>query len=114
MWEGKVVIAIDEKPKHGTELARLRNIHRDPRVSLLVDDYSDDWEQLAWVRLDGTAAIVPRADELPGALAELRKRYPQYRQMNLEARPMIVISPARVVEWRWTAGGARDPSQRKR
>ncbi|HEY4668183.1 MAG TPA: pyridoxamine 5'-phosphate oxidase family protein, partial [Tepidiformaceae bacterium] len=35
------VIAVDEKPKRSTRLARLANIERDHRVSLLVDHYED-------------------------------------------------------------------------
>jgi PPOX class probable F420-dependent enzyme len=44
---------VDTKPKDSTSLARLRNIEANPQVSLLVDEYSDDWERLWWVRADG-------------------------------------------------------------
>ncbi|MFN0094024.1 MAG: TIGR03668 family PPOX class F420-dependent oxidoreductase [Dehalococcoidia bacterium] len=97
---GTIAIAIDEKPKSGRPLARLRNITRDPRVSFLVDRFSDDWDQLAWVRLDGQAAVVP-GRERPAVLAALRDRYPQYRQMALEALPLILIEAETVTSWRW-------------
>ena len=48
-----IVIAIDHKPKRSMNLKRLRNIADNPRVSLLVDRYDDDWSQLWWVRADG-------------------------------------------------------------
>ena len=38
------------KPKASTRLQRLANIAADPRVSLLVDHRSDDWDELWWVR----------------------------------------------------------------
>ncbi|HLA65295.1 MAG TPA: pyridoxamine 5'-phosphate oxidase family protein, partial [Candidatus Saccharimonadales bacterium] len=34
------------KPKSRLALARLRNIETNPQVSLLVDEYSDDWDRL--------------------------------------------------------------------
>jgi PPOX class probable F420-dependent enzyme len=101
--EGRIVIAIDEKPKRSNRLARLANIERDPRVTLLVDRYSDDWQQLAWVRIDGTAIVEPRGDARPEALAALRARYSQYREMALESLPLIVIEPETVRSWRWSA-----------
>jgi PPOX class probable F420-dependent enzyme len=98
---GTVVIAVDEKPKRGGRLARLRDIARDPRVTLLVDRYEDDWTRLAWVRIEGRATVLERGDEHPAALEALRARYPQYREMGLEALPLIALTPERVVSWRW-------------
>jgi PPOX class probable F420-dependent enzyme len=97
---GRFVIAIDEKPKSGRKLTRLRNIERDNRVSLLFDRYEEDWARLAWVRVDGLAGILERGDAWPEALAALRDRYPQYRSMRLEERPLIVVEPERAVSWR--------------
>lgn len=103
---GRVVIAVDEKPKRSTtELARLRNIRRDPRVTFLVDRYSEDWTQLAWLRVDGKAAIEPEGGANPAALDALRARYPQYRAMTLERLPLIAISPERVSGWRGNPAG---------
>ena len=101
---GAIVIAIDEKPKRGGELARLRNLARDPRASLLVQHYADDWTELAWVRCEGRGAVLPRGDERPGALTALRGRYPRYATMELERLPLIVMGVERVVSWRWTDG----------
>jgi len=56
------VPAIDEKPKtvSSTGLKRLKNIHANPRVSLVIDDYSDDWTQLGYVliRREGRPPIL--------------------------------------------------------
>ncbi len=94
------VIAVDEKPKRSTRLARLANIERDPRVSLLVDHYDEDWQALRWIRVDGRATVEERGGERPEAIAALRARYPQYEEMRIEALPLIIVSPERVVEWR--------------
>jgi PPOX class probable F420-dependent enzyme len=97
---GEIVIAVDEKPKRPGTLARIRNILRDPRASLLVDHYADDWDQLVWVRIDARARVLPAGSERPEALAALRTRYLQYREMALEGLPLIVLTPERVVAWR--------------
>lgn len=98
--EGAVVTPIDEKPKSGRPLGRLRNIARDPRVCLLVDRWDEDWRALAWVRVEGSAEVLSRGAERPAALAALREKYPQYRSMALEERPLIVITAERIVAWR--------------
>ena len=99
-----IAIAIDEKPKATTRLARLRNIERDPRATLLFDRYDEDWSQLAWLRIDGDAEVLDRGDEYPDALIALRERYPQYDEMALEDLPLIIVVPVRVVGWQAVAG----------
>jgi len=103
--EGRFAIAIDEKPKRSGPLARVRNIERDPRVTLLVDHYDDDWTHLAWLRIDGKAAVLSRGDARPDILAALRARYQQYASMDIESRPLILITPSRIASWRFTGQG---------
>ena len=95
----RIAIAIDEKPKESTDLARLRDLRRDPRATLLVDRWSEDWSELSWVRVDATAAILDEGAGWLEALIALRDRYPQYSGMDLESRPMIALTPVRVVDW---------------
>jgi PPOX class probable F420-dependent enzyme len=89
---------IDGKPKRGGELARVRNVARDPRVALLLDRYDDDWTQLWWIRVEGRAAL-HGADA--AAEAALRGKYPQYRDVPLyAAEPRLLrIEVARVLTW---------------
>ena len=49
---------VDEKPKRTTRLQRLRNIEANPSVALVIDRYSDDWSQLAWVMVRGEASVI--------------------------------------------------------
>jgi len=90
-----VVTAVDAKPKSTTRLARLDDIRHDPRVSLLVDDYTEDWTQLWWVRADGTASIEPVSHETIGRLAA---RYPQY-ETEPPRGPVIRIAIDRWLGW---------------
>ena len=101
---GAIVIAIDEKPKRGAQLARLRNLARDARASVLVHHYDEDWTELAWVRCEGKAEVLARGELRPAALAALRARYPWYTSMALEGLPLIVAEIERAVSWRWTDG----------
>ncbi len=94
-------IALDEKRKRVVpmRLKRVRNIQANPRVSLLVDHYDEDWSKLGWVRVDGAARILQRGEAHDRAIELLRAKYPQYRNMRLEARPVIEISVKRIVQW---------------
>ncbi|MFE3165716.1 TIGR03668 family PPOX class F420-dependent oxidoreductase [Streptomyces sp. NPDC059224] len=72
-----IVTAVDHKPKTTPRLKRLRNIAAQPCVSLLVDEYDENWDRLWWVRADGEARVTP-AD--PAVIQPLREKYPQYRE----------------------------------
>ena len=94
----RIVTAVDAKPKRGAPLRRLANIRANPRVSLLADEYDDDWGKLWWVRADGEARIVEEDPELGHALALLRARYPQYATVALIG-PAVVIEVGHWVGW---------------
>ena len=102
-YDGKrIYIALDDKPKRVAplRLKRARNIGANPRVSLLVDRYSEDWRKLTWVRVDGVARILQRGNAHAAAIKMLRAKYPQYRKMKLETRPVIEITVKRVASWK--------------
>jgi len=92
---------IDEKPKRGDPLSlrRIRNMLSKPHVCLVVDHYEEDWRRLAWLQVRGTASLATESDERSRGIAVLRDRYPQYRDMALEERPLIRIAVERAVEW---------------
>ena len=92
---GRIVTGIDNKPKGSANLRRLRNIGENPRVSLLVDHYADDWGELWWVRADGTAAIEHAGAEHAGHWDLLRARYAQYEGQVLGG-PVIAVT---VEQW---------------
>ncbi len=99
--EGRFYTPVDEKPKRGRPLKRLRNIGENPQVALLLHEYHEDWRHLRWLLVQGEAHIIGRAQEHEAAVAALRRRYPQYASMHLEERPLICITPRKVMEWRW-------------
>lgn len=95
---GRIVIGIDNKPKTSTNLRRLRNIGQNPRVSLLVDHYADDWTELWWVRADGTAAVEHGGTEHAEYWELLRAKYSQYAGQTLDG-PVIVVTADRWTGW---------------
>lgn len=97
---------VDGKPKAGGELARVRHVRADPRVSLLLDHYAEDWRCLWWVAVSGRAGVVEPPDasadrEVAGAVAALRAKYPQYASVPLLRPPatLLRIEPLRVRSW---------------
>jgi len=96
--EGALWSPVDGKSKTGRTLARVRHVTHEPRVSLMFDDYDDDWEQLWWLRIDGRATLVAGD---PAAEAALRTKYPQYRDVALYAGgPLLIrIDPEHVTTW---------------
>jgi len=96
---GRFYIPIDEKPKRTQRLRRLRNIEENPRAALVFDHYEEDWERLAYILVRGTASILGESQEHERAVAALRQKYPQYRSMELERRPLVRIEPEQAVGW---------------
>lgn len=97
-FDDTIAIGIDNKPKSTRNLKRLSNITDNARVSLLADEYSDDWERLWWARADGEARIEHGGEMWNGARERLVARYPQYQQDPPEG-PMILVTVRRWSGW---------------
>jgi PPOX class probable F420-dependent enzyme len=93
-----VYTAVDAKPKTTQRLRRLANIERNPRVSLLVDHYAEDWTQLWWVRIDGVAAIHHDGTAMRAGRDLLRSKYDQYQSVPLNG-PVIAVAVQRWSSW---------------
>jgi len=85
--------------------ARVRNIRENPKVSLVIDEYDDDWSRLRWVILQGLADVVTTGEDFAAAAELLLSKYPQYRAMGLsrERGTMIRITPQRVLRWQYAS-----------
>ena len=94
--------AVDAKPKRTRRLRRLANVEANPHVSLVVDRYDEDWTRLAWVILEGRAAVLREGEEFTRAIDLLTAKYAQYRTMGLDRRSgaVIAITPDRLLAWR--------------
>ena len=99
--DGRVYIGLDAKPKSVAHLRlrRVRNILENPRVSFLVDRYSDDWGRLGYVMITGRATLDMEDSERSRVIDALRVKYPQYERMLADDAPVIRVTPLRVSSW---------------
>jgi len=92
--------AVDHKPKTTRALKRLANIRRDPRATVLVHSYEEDWTKLWWCRLRGIAEVLDNGADADRARDLLAAKYEQYRE-RLPSGPVIATI---VDEWMgWSA-----------
>ena len=70
----RIYSALDLKPKRveARRLKRVSNILANPRVALVIDDYSEDWNDLAYVLIRGVAEIIEDDEERRSAELMLR------------------------------------------
>ena len=104
---------IDEKPKQTTnphQLARILDIERRADVTVLIDQWDEDWDHLAWLRIEGRSSLTEDPAERASAVEALRAKYPQYAEHDLEHRPLIRIAIERVRSW----GDLSDPGRSRR
>ena len=106
--EGDALYSIaDPKPKRGLELLRFRNIAANPAVSLLVDEYDEDWGRLWWVRADGVAHLVSAGPQRDLTIDLLRAKYPQYATWTTPFGDAMVVT---IERWSsWSLAPAREP-----
>lgn len=93
-----VYTAVDHKPKRHSRLRRVANLEATGHASLLVDEYTEDWSRLWWVRMDGCGRVVDDPDEAGRARSALVARYPQYAGRPPEG-PVLAIHIDRWVGW---------------
>ena len=89
---------VDHKPKRTDHLQRLANVAAHPGVSVLTDNYDDDWSRLWWVRVDGPAQVVETGPDWEAARAALTAKYEQYTRLPPEG-PAVLILMERVSGW---------------
>lgn len=106
-FDGKALFsAVDAKPKSvaPARLGRIRNIRENPKVSVVIDQYDEDWTRLRYVVVQGQAEILSAGPDFSRGVDLLVAKYPQYRAMGLsrDTGVMIKVTPARIREWRYS------------
>jgi coenzyme F420-0:L-glutamate ligase/coenzyme F420-1:gamma-L-glutamate ligase len=107
-----IVSALDEKPKSRplNQIQRVRNIGENRFVSVVVDDYNDDWSRLRFVQLSGEATLIdPGAPGFDDGIAALRCKYSQYQSMAIDRAPMLWIGELISISWTSSPGGLANP-----
>jgi len=100
---GCFFIPLDKKSKSvkPEKLRRVRNIVKNPRVALLIDEYKEDWSKLFFVMVLGKASIIGK--EQGELLARVHKlllaKYPQYKRVGI-GESCIMLDPQKVIFWK--------------
>jgi len=94
----RIYSAVDAKPKSTLDLQRLDNINAHGQAALLVDHYDEDWDELWWVRVDGTAEVWESGPGRAVALDALAAKYHQYRAAPPPG-PVICVEISRWRSW---------------
>jgi PPOX class probable F420-dependent enzyme len=99
--------AVDAKPKQTPPqgLKRIRNLRENPRVSIVIDEYEEDWTRLRYVIIQGRADLLTDGPQFAHGVDLLTAKYPQYRSLGLarESGLMIRVTPSRVSSWQYSS-----------
>jgi len=99
--------AVDAKPKQAPPegLKRIRNLRENPRVSIVIDDYQEDWTKLRYVIIQGRADLLTYGPQFSHGVDLLIAKYDQYRTLGLgrERGLMIRVTPSRLSSWQYSS-----------
>jgi coenzyme F420-0:L-glutamate ligase/coenzyme F420-1:gamma-L-glutamate ligase len=107
--QNSIFIPLDDKPKTiaAEQLKRVKNIRENPRVSLLVDHYEENWKNLWFVMLIGRATLLyqngkhqttnEKIIRIQSMLVEKYSQYTKIRTGNL----YIKIKVDKMIYWKF-------------
>ena len=93
---GSLLIATD------TTSRKVRNLEANPRVTLVFDEYSEMWDLLRGVVIEGSVRIVSDGDDFTRARGLLYEKYRQYEvdsPIEPETSVILAVTPERVTSW---------------
>jgi len=100
--ENSFFIPLDEKVKtvNARKLKRVKNIEKNPNVTLLIDKYQNDWKKLFFLLIHGKATITDgKNSKLMDKIHKLLiSKYPQYKKIGI-GNSCIAINPTKVTFW---------------
>ncbi|MER5510726.1 pyridoxamine 5'-phosphate oxidase family protein [Streptomyces sp. NPDC002766] len=112
--DGDVFYSPTDKPKSGNPRPkRLRNLDRDPRVTVLADCYDENWLGAWWVRLRGTARVIDAGPERTRALGLLDGKYEQFdgpRYLK-DGGPVVAVDIKDWLGWAYSEQSAQPVAQ---
>lgn len=86
----------------GREGRKVRNIRENPRATVSVDLYSDDWSNLKGAMLQGTARLIERGPRFRRIRRLLYDKYPQYPEdaaLDESDSVIIEVTPDQLFTW---------------
>jgi PPOX class probable F420-dependent enzyme len=86
----------------GDDARKVKNLRDNPQVAITIDLYSEDWEQLRGVMVQGTARLIERGSRFKQARARLYAKYPQYAKdaaLSPSDSVIVEVTPTHVFTW---------------
>jgi len=103
--ENSFFIPLDKKTKNVNpkNLKRVKNIEKNPNVTLLIDEYQNNWKKLFFLMIHGRAKIIDGKNSkiIDKVHKLLISKYPQYKKIGV-GDFCIKISPQRMNYWNYT------------
>ena len=81
---------------------KIRNVHANPRLTLTVDDYAEDWAALRGVMVQGRARVIergPRFRRIRRALYRKYSQYPTDAALSESDSLILELTPTHVFTW---------------
>ena len=81
---------------------KIRNVHANPRLTLTVDDYAEDWATLRGVMVQGRARVIERGPSFRRIRRELYRKYSQYATdaaLSESDSVILELTPTHVFTW---------------
>jgi nitroimidazol reductase NimA-like FMN-containing flavoprotein (pyridoxamine 5'-phosphate oxidase superfamily) len=86
----------------GDDATKIRNLKANPRITVIVDEYSDHWDGLKGVMVQGRARLIERGPAFTRIRGLLYEKYPQYpKEAALATSDSVIVevTPTRVFTW---------------
>jgi nitroimidazol reductase NimA-like FMN-containing flavoprotein (pyridoxamine 5'-phosphate oxidase superfamily) len=91
---------------------KVRNLRKDNKATLLVDQYSEDWMRHVAAMMTGTVEVIDSGPEFTKAKALLEAKYQQYNELfSIREGESVILcfKPAKRVTWDYIAGEVKEP-----
>jgi len=94
-YNGNIYFATDYGAK------KVRNLKENRKISIIIDQYFEDWSKLKGILIQGEAELLDKGPEFAKIRDLLYKKYPQYLEMPIKEEECLIvkIKPSRVSRW---------------
>lgn len=93
---GKIYVGTGNKGR------KVKNLRENPRIAVTVDIYTEDWDRLMGVMVQGTARLIEKGPRFRAIRDRLYAKYPQYRTdaaLSPSDALIVEITPTHVFTW---------------
>jgi nitroimidazol reductase NimA-like FMN-containing flavoprotein (pyridoxamine 5'-phosphate oxidase superfamily) len=91
---------------------KVRNLRKNNKTTLLIDQYSEDWMRHVAAMMTGTVEIIEKGPDFEKGKALLEAKYQQYNELfPIKAGESVILcfKPAKAVTWDYVVGELNEP-----